>query len=140
MKNARNCDLPQISLSLAPFLVIALLLPFYANAAPWKDTSPFVISYITILAIKHEIDPALALSIIWCESKMKMGAIGTLAKVGKDYGGFQINSYWHRETMEKMGLDIERSEDSLIYGVYLLKMQGEKPWRASRRCWQAGTT
>lgn len=117
-------------------VILSLLFPLSAFAAPWQNISPFVITYITALAIKHEVNPALALNILWCESKMKMGAVGTLSKKGKDYGGFQINSYWHKKTMEKMGLDIERSEDSLYYGMWLLSREGTRHWKASKFCWQ----
>ena len=117
-------------------VILSILFPLsaFATTAPWRNISPFVVKYISNLAVEYEVDPNLALAITWCESRMRMGAIGTLAKVGKDYGGMQISEFYHRKTMEKMGLDIERSEDSLAYGMWLLKTQGEKPWRASKKC------
>lgn len=102
--------------------------------APSKTTA-FLTLYITSVAEKYGVEPELALAIIKCESQMKTDAIGTKAVVGKDYGLLQVNSYWHRKTMEKMGLDIERPSDSLEYGMMLLAKEGTRHWDSSKYCW-----
>ena len=117
-------------------IILSILFPLSALAAPWKDTNPFVISYITNLAIEYQVNPHTALALVWCESRMKMGAVGTLSRVGKDRGGLQVNDFYHGKRAKEMGFDLTRSEDSLEYGMWLFAEQGFRPWLSSRKCWQ----
>lgn len=52
-----------------------------------------------------------------------------------DKGECQINTRYHAETMNKMGLDIENDNDYYTYAVHLYKTQGRQPWSASASCW-----
>lgn len=74
----------------------------------------------------------LSSSIISCESSGNPLAYNSTSK---DHGLFQINEYWHSEKMENMGLSIKNPIDNYIYGLYLLRIQGTEPWKASRGCW-----
>lgn len=53
----------------------------------------------------------------------------------RDKGACQINTYYHGDTMEQMGLDIENDHDYYTYANYLFETQGKQPWMASAACW-----
>ena len=74
-------------------------------------------------------------AIIDCESSNRH-VVGTLAKVGIDIGKCQINTYWHGEKAESMGLNLYDPADNMEYCLYLFKTEGVKPWRSSQACWQ----
>jgi hypothetical protein len=74
-------------------------------------------------------------AIIDCESSNRH-VIGTLAKVGMDIGKCQINSYWHEERAEEMGLNLFDPEDNMEYCLYLFEEEGVRPWKSSQFCWQ----
>jgi len=74
-------------------------------------------------------------AIIACESNNRH-VIGTLSEVGVDIGKCQINTYWHEEKAESMGLNLFDPDDNMEYCLYLFKSEGVKPWRSSQVCWQ----
>lgn len=53
----------------------------------------------------------------------------------RDTGVMQINTYYHGDTAERLGLDLESIEDNMEYARYLYETQGTQPWSASRPCW-----
>lgn len=55
--------------------------------------------------------------------------------LGVDIGKYQINSVFHTETAEKMGLDLYDEHDNEKYALYLYDNQGTQPWNASEDCW-----
>jgi hypothetical protein len=59
----------------------------------------------------------------------------TMVHWSTDFGFLQVNDYYHKANMDKMGLDIYNEFDSLEYGIYLMSKQGLAPWKASRTCW-----
>jgi hypothetical protein len=90
--------------------------------------------------VKHEINKEIEKlkilkAIIDCESSNRH-VVGTLAKVGIDIGKCQINTYWHLERAESMGLNLYDPADNMEYCLYLFKTEGVKPWRSSQACWQ----
>ena len=90
--------------------------------------------------IKHEINKEIEKlkilrAIIDCESSNRH-VVGTLAKVGIDIGKCQINTYWHGERAESMGLNLYDPSENMEYCLYLFKTEGVKPWRSSQECWQ----
>ena len=98
-------------------------------------------SEITRLSAEYKVDEKLVREIIKCESSMYGNALnenkdenGIVWSV--DRGLMQINDYWHKDTMIKLGLDIENEYDSLEYGIMLLAKEGTKHWKASSSCWQ----
>jgi hypothetical protein len=74
-------------------------------------------------------------AIIDCESSNR-NVVGTLAKVGVDIGKCQINSYWHGERAEEMGLNLFDPEDNMEYCLYLFEEEGVRPWKSSQVCWR----
>ncbi len=53
----------------------------------------------------------------------------------RDVGVMQINTYYHGETAEQLGLDLEDIEDNMAYARDLYERQGTQPWSASAPCW-----
>ena len=96
-------------------------------------------SEITRLSTEFKVDEKLVRAIIKCESSMYGSAINHNKIDGvvwsSDWGLMQINDYYHKETMVKLGLNIENEFDSLEYGIRLLSQQGVSPWKASASCW-----
>ena len=52
-----------------------------------------------------------------------------------DRGVMQINLYFHKETAQKLGLDLHNIDDNVAYARYLYEKQGAKPWMSSSSCW-----
>lgn len=93
------------------------------------------------LAIKYDVASSTARAIIKCESQMYGSAVninrlpdGT--PWSEDRFHWQINDYYHKDTMARLGLDYYNEWDSLEYGFILLSTQGTSPWGASRGCWK----
>jgi hypothetical protein len=53
----------------------------------------------------------------------------------RDTGVMQINTYYHGETAQQLGLDLEVLEDNMAYARSLYERQGTQPWSASAPCW-----
>ena len=53
----------------------------------------------------------------------------------RDTGVMQINTYYHGETADRMGLDLEDIYDNMEYARDLYERQGVQPWSASKPCW-----
>lgn len=83
-------------------------------------------------------EPILA-DIAWCESRMRhLGPDGEIlrGKVNKsDIGVMQINTYYHADTAEELGLDLYSLNGNLAYAQYLYEKEGTKPWLSSSPCW-----
>lgn len=86
-------------------------------------------------------DIPVMIEIAKCESGLKhfnekgevlRGVINPL-----DTGIFQINSYYHKKTAEKMGIDIETAEGNIAYAKILYEQSGVSPWKASIACHNA---
>lgn len=75
------------------------------------------------------------LKIAMCESNFDSAAIGERAVVGKDLGLFQINSYFHGDRADELGLDLMDAYDNTKFAVMLMRSEGLKPWKASQHCW-----
>ena len=54
----------------------------------------------------------------------------------KDIGACQINLFWNGAIAEKMGLDIFKESDNIIFANWLYGQQGSKPWSWSKNCWK----
>ena len=93
------------------------------------------------LSIKYNVASSTARAIIYCESRMYGSAVNVNYSNGVawsiDSGPFQINDYYHKDTMTRLGLDYYNQWDSLEYGFILLKDQGLSPWKASKGCWSS---
>lgn len=51
-----------------------------------------------------------------------------------DIGVYQINQV-HLETLEKLGLDRNKTEDNIKFARYLYDKNGLRDWSASKECW-----
>ena len=96
-------------------------------------------SEIDRLSLKYNVSSSTASVIMKCESQMYGSAInynrrpdGTIWS--EDRFHWQINDYYHKDSMSKLGLDYYNEWDSLEYGFILLSEQGLKPWKASAGC------
>lgn len=78
-------------------------------------------------------------AIAYCESGNKHykedGSVITGRIDPRDTGKYQINTYYHQNTAEKMGLDLFNEQDNEAYAIWLYENQGTKPWDASKHCW-----
>ncbi len=115
---------------------------------------------VSFLAKKYGVNEYSAREIIRCESRWKPDAVGNnwrykklldangnivLNAAGKptyvkdyiwsrDIGYWQINTYYHKADMAKLGWDIYDPADNLEAGFYLFSKQGAKPWAWSKPC------
>lgn len=52
-----------------------------------------------------------------------------------DKGLYQINTYAHKETLERLNLDVTKLEDNIEFALYLYEQSGRQPWYKSEKCW-----
>ncbi len=86
-------------------------------------------------------DTPIMIKVAWCESRNrqydKNGDLFRGIVNNDDVGVMQINTYYHKETAKKMGLDLTTLEGNLTYGKYLYEKEGTTPWNSSSACWAA---
>ena len=118
-------------------IMIALLIMFGAHMVHSRAVDGLEHEKMLVLqTIDKEIQKQKILkAIIACESSNRH-VIGTLSEVGVDIGKCQINTYWHGERAESMGLNLFDPDDNMRYCLYLFELEGVKPWRSSQVCWQ----
>lgn len=84
-------------------------------------------------------DAPILADIAWCESRFRhVGDNGTVLRglVDRDdIGIMQINTRYHLEDAEELGLDLFSLHGNLEYARYLYEKQGTEPWKASQTCW-----
>ncbi|MCA9354766.1 MAG: hypothetical protein KC877_04575 [Candidatus Kaiserbacteria bacterium] len=84
-------------------------------------------------------DIPVMIEVARCESTFRHTlADGTVlrGKVdSRDTGVMQINTYYHADTAEKLGLDLEDLHDNMAYARDLYERKGTQPWSASAPCW-----
>ena len=101
-----------------------------------QPTRPLSIDQlITHHSTKYGVDEKLARDIIYCESRFYPDALNKKALVGEDVGLFQLNSHYWQETMALNGWDIYNTEDNIEAGIWLLSIEGSRPWYPSEHCW-----
>ncbi len=83
-------------------------------------------------------DPILA-EVAFCESTfthyLEDGSVLRGKVDNRDVGVMQINTYYHGDTAERFGYDLETLEGNLGYAKNLYERQGLQPWSASSKCW-----
>ena len=110
-------------------------------------------SEIDRLSVKYNVASSTVRAVAKCESQLYDGAINFnyhnvvvgYTKDGQpiverlawsvDKFDLQINDYYHKQPMAKLGLDYENRWDSLEYGIKMMSEQGLQPWSASKKCW-----
>lgn len=84
-------------------------------------------------------DTPILADIAFCESTMRhTGKDGKILRGlvdSDDIGVMQINTRYHQETADELGIDIYSLNGNLAYAEYLYEKQGTQPWNASRPCW-----
>jgi hypothetical protein len=133
------------------FIPIIALLATVSFAAPSVTTSQQVVSITespilanTPQSLEEYVhtyfkdDPVLA-EIARCESRYrhlnKSGEILRGEVNALDIGVMQINTHYHEETADELGINLHTLEGNLSYARYLYEKQGTKPWKSSKPCW-----
>lgn len=84
-------------------------------------------------------DTPILADIAWCESRMrhldKNGELLRGTVDSDDVGVMQINTRYHLETAQELGIDVYSLKGNLEYARHLYDKQGTKPWLASSPCW-----
>lgn len=84
-------------------------------------------------------DTPILADIARCESSMRQqGEDGEILRGevdADDIGVMQINTRYHQETADELGIDIYSLNGNLEYAKYLYEKQGVRPWKASMPCW-----
>jgi exonuclease I len=143
-----------VAIGITLLAVIALLLPTPANQTPTEEP----VSLIHI-AYADELEPRVVLIATTTQEQKEIPALrpelevicgcesagfehrnpdGTLLSGfidNDDKGECQINTRYHGDTMERMGLDINDDHDYRTYANHLYDTQGKQPWSASAACW-----
>jgi len=132
--------------------IISIAQMFTGNSALLENNVPVIESSSTETTTKADIplntkdiviqyykETPMLVEVAKCESSLTHYTASGEVLRGKvdsrDIGVMQINEYYHRNTAEKLGLDIETLEGNLEYGQYLYNKQGLQPWSASSKCW-----
>jgi len=88
---------------------------------------------------KEFADIPLMIEIARCESEFrqfnKNGTVLTGYVDPRDTGVFQINTYYHLNTSQQLGLDIFTLKGNMAYARWLYEREGSRPWNASKPCW-----
>ena len=89
-------------------------------------------------------DIPVLINIAGCESGFQQtDADGNLihGKVNHaDVGVMQINEYYHGESAERLGYNIETLDGNMSFARHLYKVYGTEPWSASKKCWGTMST
>ncbi len=84
-------------------------------------------------------DIPIMVDIARCESHMRQYDKNGLVIRGEidsnDVGVMQINERYHKDIATKLGLDLEKLTDNLVYARRLYEKQGSDPWVSSKKCW-----
>lgn len=125
-------------------VIVILAMYFIGNTTTVRAEDRVILrtleSEVKRLSVKYKVEEKTILAVIKCESELYGSAINhNLDKDGNvwstDWGYLQINDYFHKKPMDKLGLDITNPFDSLEYGVMMMSRDGLGAWKASRTCW-----
>ena len=86
-------------------------------------------------------DTPVMIRIASCESGLRQFNMDGTVLRGvinpKDIGVFQINTDYHLEEAERLGIDIFTTKGNLEYAYVLYINEGTKPWNWSAGCWNS---
>jgi hypothetical protein len=107
--------------------------------APLPAEIQSVEDLISTKALANGVDPILANKIAFCESTMrqfdKSGKVLRGIENSDDVGLFQINENYHIKESQDSGYDIHTTEGNIDYAMQLIREDGVRHWKASRKCW-----
>ena len=120
-------------------------------SVPETDTAYGTIAYASVptptevvtdaeaIVREYFADIPVMIQVARCESTFRQTrADGTVLRGrvdNRDTGVMQINTYYHGDTADIMGLDLENIYDNMAYARDLYERQGTQPWSASAPCW-----
>ncbi len=114
--------------------------PVKAQVAPVEEVLPppapvlSIDDKIALYAKLTGVDPKIMQNISHCERNLEDPTRINHNKDGSmDYSLFQINSI-HQKDALKMGLDITKEDDNILFAIALYKSNGLSPWYASAEC------
>lgn len=85
-------------------------------------------------------DIPVMVQIARCESQfrhtLKDGSVLRGTVDPRDTGVMQINTGYHGERAQELGINIFSFEGNMEYARYLYEKQGVQPWSASAPCWE----
>jgi hypothetical protein len=97
------------------------------------DTETAVRSYFS--------DIPVMIQIARCESTFRHelgdGTVLRGRQDSADTGVMQINTRYHGETAQELGLDLTDLYDNMEYARDLYLRQGTQPWASSKPCWSS---
>lgn len=108
-------------------------------ATATKVTQADIDAAIDVLAPSYGLSPSLVKKISQCEDQgdpysthaNKHGDVVW----STDIGPLQINDYYHKAEMKKLGLNINKPIDNLKFGLSMMETEGTVPWKWSEPCW-----
>lgn len=84
-------------------------------------------------------DTPILADIAWCESRDRQWDANGNVFHGEvnhyDIGVMQINSLYHEDKADALGLDIYTLGGNLAYAKDLYDREGTQPWSSSEACW-----
>lgn len=84
-------------------------------------------------------DTPLLAEIARCESQFRHylsdGSVVRGRVNSGDVGVMQINEYYHRDSAETLGYNIDTIGGNLAYAQWLFDREGSVPWTSSSPCW-----
>jgi len=102
-------------------------------------TSPQGIGTVEALVREYFRDIPIMAEVARCESTFTHhtadGSVLQGRVDGRDTGVMQINTYYHLETAQNLGLNVWDFYDNMAYARNLYERQGTQPWSASQPCW-----
>lgn len=105
-------------------------IPTEVTAQPIASVEQYVNTYFA--------DTPILAKVAKCESRFRQyDSKGNPMRgmVREDVGVMQINEYYHKDTADKLGLDIHTLDGNIAYAKYLYDKEGTAPWSASQSCW-----
>ena len=95
--------------------------------------------WIPLINIHFKEDEALALTVIYCESRGKRTAIGYNKNGSYDSGLFQVNSKteeWLETSIYNKELDMLNAETNVMAASWIVRNIGDWSWwNSSKHCW-----
>jgi len=95
--------------------------------------------WIPLVNIHFKEDEALALTVIYCESRGKRTAIGYNTDGSYDSGLFQVNSKteeWLETSIYNKELDMLNAETNVMAASWIVRNIGDWSWwNSSKHCW-----
>ena len=95
--------------------------------------------WIPLVNIHFKKDEALALTVLYCESRGKRTAIGYNKNGSYDSGLFQVNSEteeWLENSIYNKELDMLNAETNVMAASWIVRNIGDWSWwNSSKHCW-----